>query len=71
MKDFLKRVGEALCAAMLLGACSSQQMYASGQAWQRNECQKLNDKAERDSCLANSSSSYETYKKQSESTKKD
>jgi hypothetical protein len=64
-------IGLSLSAAFLLGACSSRQIYDSGQAWQRNECQKLNDKAERDICLANSSSSYETYKKQSESTKKD
>jgi len=60
-----------LGAALLLTACSSQQIYDSGQAWQRNECQKLGDKAERDRCLASNQDSFETYRKKSESTRKD
>lgn len=71
MKRFLSVGSVGLCAAMMLGACSSQQIYDSGQAWQRNECQKLADKAERDRCLASNKDSFETYKKKSESTKRD
>ncbi len=69
MKRFLNVGGVGLCVAVLVGACSSQQIYDSGQAWQRNECQKLNDKAERDHCLASNKDTYETYRKKSESSK--
>ena len=71
MQSFLMVGSVCLCVSMLLGACSSQQLYDSGQAWQRNECQKLNDKAERDQCLASNKDNFETYKKKSESARKE
>lgn len=37
-------------------------MYGAGQAWQRNECFKINDQQERDRCLASAAISYEQYK---------
>lgn len=52
----------AVLAVNALGACSSQQMYGAGQAWQRNECFKINDQQERDRCLASAAISYEQYK---------
>lgn len=52
------------CAASLM-ACSTQQAYGAAQAWQRNECFKINDAQERGRCLASTSTSYEDYKRQS------
>jgi hypothetical protein len=49
-----------------LAACSSQQTYGSGQAWQRNECNKINDPQERSRCLAGANTSYEDYRRQQE-----
>jgi hypothetical protein len=49
-----------------LSACSSQQAYGSGQAWQRNECNKINDTQERSRCLAGANTSYEDYRRQQE-----
>jgi hypothetical protein len=49
-----------------LSACSSQQAYGTGQAWQRNECNKINDPQERSRCLAGTNTSYEDYKRQQE-----
>ena len=49
----------------MLGACSSQQLYGVGQAWQRNECFKINDQQERSRCLSSASTSYEQYKRES------
>lgn len=46
--------------------CTTQQLYNTGQAWQRNECNKIMDQQERTRCLSSTSTSYETYKKQSE-----
>jgi hypothetical protein len=54
-------------AAILSGAlpgCSSQQMYASGQGYQRNQCERLPDMGERQRCLEKANVSYEQYKKE-------
>ena len=45
---------------------ATQQLYSTGQAWQRNQCIQLVDQQERERCLANAGASYETYKKQSD-----
>jgi hypothetical protein len=52
----------------LLG-CSSQQLYNTGQAWQRNECSKIADAQERNRCMASTNTSYEDYKRQTEEVK--
>ena len=39
----------AACA-LLLGGCASQK-YDSAREWQRNECNKVIDKEDRDRCL--------------------
>jgi hypothetical protein len=49
--------------------CTSQQLYGTGQAWQRNECQKIPDAQERDRCLSSANTSYEDYKRQSEAAR--
>jgi hypothetical protein len=57
----------ACLAAILLGAlsaCSSQQLYASGQGYQRNQCERLPDMGERQRCLEKANMSYEEYKKE-------
>ncbi|MBL8498331.1 hypothetical protein ABF87_06135 [Nitrosomonas sp. JL21] len=46
--------------------CTAQQLYTTGQSWQRNQCTRLMDQQERERCLANAGVSYETYKKQSD-----
>jgi len=56
-------------AAIVLGAlpgCTSQQMYASGQAYQRQQCERLPDMGERQRCLEKASMSYEDYKKETQ-----
>ncbi len=50
--------------------CSTQQIYTTGQAWQRNQCHRLIDLQERERCLANANTTYETYKKQTDSKNK-
>jgi hypothetical protein len=49
--------------------CSTQQLYASGQAWQRNECQRIQDFQERKRCSDSSAVSYEEYQKQAAAAK--
>ncbi len=59
----------APCFLLGLAACSTQQAYGIGQAWQRNECVRIVDAQERSRCLASTSTSYEDYKRQSEAVK--
>ena len=48
--------------ALLLTACSPQQLYGGGQAWQKNECSKLADAAERKRCMDSTQKSFEDYR---------
>ncbi|CUS33339.1 conserved exported hypothetical protein [Candidatus Nitrospira nitrificans] len=50
-----------------LAGCSSKQLYKTGQAWQENECFRIDDMQVRNRCLSNSSISYEQYKRDIES----
>ncbi|MBS0587079.1 MAG: hypothetical protein JSS37_03795 [Proteobacteria bacterium] len=56
----------ATAALTVATGCATQQLYSTGQAWQRNQCIQLVDQQERERCLANAGASYETYKKQSD-----
>lgn len=58
-------VGLILITAGSQSGCSTQQLYTTGQSWQRNECNQLMDQLERERCLSNASASYEAYKKRS------
>lgn len=50
---------------LLLIACTNQQLYGAGQAWQKNECQRLQDTDQRARCMRSTATSYEEYKRQS------
>jgi len=57
-----------LCAAGL-AACTAQQWYGAGQGWQRLECNKIADTAERNRCMASAATSYDEYRRQSEAAR--
>lgn len=54
---------------LVLAACSSQQLYNVGQGWQKQECQKLQDVAERQRCEKSTAMSFERYKAEAEAAK--
>jgi len=56
-------------ALLMAAACSSQELYASGQGWQRLECNKLQDAQERNRCMASTSRSFEDFKREAESAR--
>jgi hypothetical protein len=58
-----------LTSSIAIVGCTSQQLYSSGQAWQQNECNKINDSIERDKCMASAKISFDKYKKQSDDSK--
>lgn len=63
----------ALCLpliALVLPACSSEQIYSSSQAYRRSECNKLADSQERGRCMKQADMPYETYKQDTEGGKK-
>jgi len=51
----------AIALAPLASGCTSQQMYATGQAYQRNRCLEIPD--QRGDCMSQSPS-YEEYKRE-------
>ena len=55
---------------LLFAACSSQQTYATGQTWQRNECNKIIDMQERQRCVAKANESYDSYQNRVNELKK-
>ena len=59
----------AIVALSSMQACSSQQVYGAGQAWQHRECNKIQDTQDRSRCMASSSASYEDYRRQAEAAK--
>ena len=52
-----------LILLILMAGCSAEQAYNTGQAWQRNQCAGIPDKAEYDRCVGNTGGSYESYKR--------
>jgi hypothetical protein len=52
----------AACAA--LPACSLQQLYATGQQWQRNQCQAIDDRTQRSRCEDGVALSFDDYQAQ-------
>lgn len=58
-------MGIAAAIGLAVSGCTAQQLYSTGQSWQRNECIRMLDQLERERCLSNANTPYETYKKQS------
>lgn len=56
--------------ALLVTACSSEQLYATGRNAQRTECMKQADAALRDRCLRDAGMSHDAYKKEAEAATK-
>ncbi|MDP1549520.1 MAG: hypothetical protein Q8L97_05090 [Nitrosomonas sp.] len=65
MKSRISIIGGAMAALLAGTGCTTQQLYNTGQAWQRNECGRIMDQQERSRCLSSTSTSYEAYQKQS------
>jgi len=55
--------------AISTASCSSQQAYSTGQAVQRNECNKINDFQERQRCMEKANMSHDAYQRQVEAAK--
>lgn len=62
-------LGTLALIAISTASCSSQQAYSTGQAVQRNECNKINDFQDRQRCMEKANMSHETYQRQAEAAK--
>ena len=54
--------GRRAAAGLALAGCTSDQMYATGQSWQRNQCMKLPDRADQERCLQRAEVPQDTYR---------
>jgi uncharacterized lipoprotein len=55
---------------LALAGCSSEQMYSTGQAYQRNECLKIPDPKESQECLNKANKRYDDYKRETDGSNK-
>jgi hypothetical protein len=60
----MKKLILTLAVFSALYACTSEQIYATGQNWQRNECSKLADSQERERCISQTRTSFDTYQQE-------
>jgi hypothetical protein len=58
--------GLLLVMSFTISACSSDQGYAAVQAWQRQNCQKIQDAGERRRCLQQTDTARDRYEQQRE-----
>jgi hypothetical protein len=52
--------------ALATVACSSQQLYAVGQGWQRQECNRIQEAQEWQRCMQSTATSFDEYRRQAE-----
>jgi hypothetical protein len=64
-------IGVAAAILSVASGCTWRQAYSSGQAWQRNACNRLIEQTERERCLRNADLPYDEYRRQTEGAKKD
>lgn len=67
LKEFVleqRLVGILFVTIGLCSGCTSQQLYATGQSYQRNQCLHLADQGDREKCLSKTNTSYEDYKRE-------
>ena len=60
----------AAAGAVALVGCSSQQLYATSQGWQKQECQKILEREQRMRCEQSAATSYERYQADATAAKK-
>ena len=60
---------QLLAITLALAGCSSPQLYGAGQAWQRNECTKIQDMEQRQRCFKSTAMSHDEYLRQQEAAK--
>ena len=60
------RIVVLVIAAVMLAACSAERLYESAQAYQRNQCGTIADRADYDRCVTSTNASYDAYTRQTQ-----
>jgi hypothetical protein len=62
----VKTAALALAALLALAACTAEEFYSAGQAYQRSQCEKIVDRVEYERCLKDADLAYDEYKRRKE-----
>lgn len=68
-----KKITTLLLVPVLFGlaaGCTSEQLYSTGQSYQRNQCLHLPDPADQQKCLSSTNTTYQDYKRETDADKK-
>ncbi|WP_276269066.1 hypothetical protein [Cupriavidus basilensis] len=55
-----------IVASTMLGCSWQRAAYSAGQGWQRTECNRVSDPAERQQCMTRADAAFENYQRQVE-----
>ena len=68
----MRRVLLALAwlAALAQAACTTQEIYDSGRAWQRSQCAKIVDRWEYERCMRDADLAYDEYKRRKDAERR-
>ncbi len=61
----MRLLASSMIIALLCTGCSSQQLFTTGQAWQRQQCDRLADAQDRQRCLERAAVDYDRYRRES------
>jgi len=67
LKEFVfgqRLVGILFVIIGLCSGCTSQKLYTTAQAYQRNQCLYHPEQGDRNQCFSNANSSYDEYKRE-------
>ncbi len=59
-----------LILVLAASGCTSERLYATGRATQRNQCERMPNQYDREKCLRDADMSQDEYKRETESAGK-
>ena len=66
MRSRFRHVYILFLLACISSGCSSEHLYATGRAYERNQCEHMPDQNARERCLRDANMSHDEYKRETD-----